>query len=468
MVLSMEIGKIKIEGIDVLAVEDVHIEAAINQHAKLEMVCLIKKEQIQKYVMLVENESMVTVWEQDFVLFCGRVIKAVCKTKKDGTRLYITLLNASYLLDREKKSKSYQDISMTYQQIAEDKVMTIYADEKKVIGQIQIQYEETDWEFLTRLSSKLYTGVYADMRQRECVLYWGIADTQAVNQEDISEYYVEKDIDYYQNCEKNTKCSYTMLDSIVYEFESEELFRIGDAVMIGEQKVFIVEMHGDMEQATWKGVYKAKTREGVCYLPKLRFDMPGTALEGRIIEVSQDKVRVHLAIDEMQEKEKAYWFPFSAMEASSDGSGWYYMPELGDCVKVCIPSWEEMDAFAVSAVSTYDGTDGDTDLMGDTDVMYMRNPSGKQMKLSPNQIQADAGENQSLFAMDNEGNIKVYAQKMISMTATEMIELVAGDTLDICAKKTLQIKADMTGEIMMNEEGELQHLGGHVNINSEE
>lgn len=463
----MEIGKMRMEGLDIVAVEHVCLEAAINQHAKLEIVCLIQKEQIEKCVMLVERESIVTVWEQNEVLFCGMVTKAHCKTKKDGTRLYLTLLNASYLLDQEKKSKSYQDVAMTYQQIASDKAKTIYEGEDKKIEQIIVQYQETDWEFLTRLSSKLNTGVYVDMRQRECVMYWGIADTQPVNQEVISTYFVEKDMDYYRNCEKNTEKNLTMLDSVVYEFESAELFRVGDAVMIGNQKVFVTEMRGEMEQAMWKGVYKAKSKNGICYLPQIRLDMPGTALEGTVIEVAEDKVKVHLAMDEVQDKASAYWFPFSAMEASADGSGWYYMPEIGDCVKVCIPSWEEKDAFAVSAVSSYKGTAGEPDLMGDTQVMYMRNPSGKQIQLTPNQIKADAGKQNAIFAMDQEGNISIHAKQMVSMSASEMIEIMAGDTIEIVTSKTVNVKADMTGEIRMNEEGEIQHLGGHVNINSE-
>lgn len=464
----MEIGNIRIDGIDVQAVEKLRLDASVNQHAKLEMVCLIKKEQIQECIMLPQRESIVSVWEQNTKLFSGTVTEAVCKTKKDSTKLYMTLLNGSYLLDKEKKSKSYQDAAMTYQEIAQDKALTIYEGTHKSIDHIIIQYEETDWEFLKRLASITHTGVYADMCQPKCVLYWGIADTEPVDTATITEYSIEKDIDHYKEYEKNIDENYTMADSIVYEFESTELFSIGDTVMVGTQKVHIVEMHCEMEKAEFRGIYRAKTKAGICYLPKLRFDMPGTAIEGKIIDVSEDKVRVHLSIDETQDKDKAYWLPFSAMEASSDGSGWYYMPEIGDKVKVCIPSWEETDAFAVSAVSTYENADSVTDLMADTNVKYMRNPSGKQVKLTPNQIQADAGGDKALFTMDNEGNITLHAKQMITMSATGMIELVAGDTLDICASKMINVKADMTGEIMMNEEGELQHLGGHVNINSEE
>ena len=78
----------------------------------------------------------------------------------------------------------------------------------------------------------------------------------------------------------------------------------------------------------------------VIYCP----EMAGAALQGTVIESQKDKVKVHLAIDEGKESADVYLFPFSAMQASSDGSGWYYMPEVGDCVKVCIPAWEEKGA----------------------------------------------------------------------------------------------------------------------------
>ena len=74
---SMEIGKIRIEGIKVDLVENIKIQAAINQHARLDMVCLIQKEQIQECVKLPLRESVVSVWEQDTELFCGTVTEAV-------------------------------------------------------------------------------------------------------------------------------------------------------------------------------------------------------------------------------------------------------------------------------------------------------------------------------------------------------------------------------------------------------
>lgn len=42
------------------------------------------------------------------------------------------------------------------------------------------------------------------------------------------------------------------------------------------------------------------------------------------------------------------------MSASQDGSGWYYMSEIGDTVRVYFPTKHTKDAIALSAVSNYE------------------------------------------------------------------------------------------------------------------
>ncbi len=464
----MEIGKITIEGIEVVAIEELRLDAGINCHAALQLVCLIERNRIKDYVLLPKREAQLTVYAGDKVIFCGRAVDAVCKTKKGSTYLYLTLWDESYLLDRDRRSKSYQDITMTYEELAQNKAVTVYAGENPVLGSVAIQYQETDWDFLIRMASQIGAGIYADMRQPQCVLYWGIPEGNVDSSVQITEYTVEKDIKLFKECVENAKKKPEEAGWLAYEFECNEILSIGDAVILNGRRVYIVEMHCEMKQADFRGSYKAKAKEGICFMPKYRFDMPGTALEGTVIDVAKDKVKVQLLIDETQEKDSAYWFPFSAMEASADGSGWYYMPEIGDCVKVCIPAWDEKDAFAVSAVSSYEGKAGTADMMADTNTMYMRNPSGKQMQMTPEQIRADGGNGKAFFEMDAQGNMIFRANQSVSMQAMETIEIEARDMVEVKAAKVLNVKTAMTGEILMNDSGELQHLGGHVNINREE
>lgn len=84
----------------------------------------------------------------------------------------------------------------------------------------------------------------------------------------------------------------------------------------------------------------------------------GVALNGKVLEISGTKIKIHLDID--NGGKDVYWFPFSTLSASPDGSGWYYMPEKGDNVRIYFPSKHTRDVIAVSAVSSYDGKAGES------------------------------------------------------------------------------------------------------------
>ena len=46
-----------------------------------------------------------------------------------------------------------------------------------------------------------------------------------------------------------------------------------------------------------------------------------------------------------------YWFPYSTVAGSSDGSGWYCMPEAGERIRIYFPEGDEGKAYAISALS---------------------------------------------------------------------------------------------------------------------
>ena len=106
--------------------------------------------------------------------------------------------------------------------------------------------------------------------------------------------------------------------------------------------------------------------------------------------------------------------------------------------------------------------------MSDTNVKYMRNPSGKQINLEPDSIKADGGGKASLLQMDTQGNILLAGKELLQITASETIEITSDKAIEIEAEKNIDVKADTTGEIILDKNGEVTQLGGQVNINSEE
>ncbi len=341
-----------------------------------------------------------------------------------------------------------------------------FFEKAEPIKNLVVQYQETDWEFIKRRASKFHLYLYPDMTAAGTQIQCGVNKNPVLIEIPVLYVTIKKEIQKNNIAKENGLSNRNSEDALCYYLESDTFCKIGDAISYNGKKLYISALECHMEQAGFHAVYCGKTKAALECLPEYLYDMPGAALEGKVIAVEGEKVKVHLAVDKQQQKEKAYWFPFSTMQSAADGSGWYYMPELGDSVKVCIPSWEEQGAFAVSAVSTYQGKDGGEDQMSDTNIKYMQNPSGKQIKLAPDSIKADGGAGASLLQMDTQGNIVLESKTLVQMSASETIEITAEKNIEIEAEKNIDIKADTTGEIIMDENGEVRQLGGQVNINS--
>lgn len=464
----MEIGKVTVSGIEVLTILHMNITAAVGEHAKLLLECRVDEDKLQDYLQLAEQEKVITVQEEDTVLFCGYVTTVACSVNQDYAQITLTVMSATKRLDKEKKTRSFQNTKKTYLETVEVITPCILRGENRAIGEIAIQYRETDWEFIKRLASRAQAQVYADMTKSNVYVQWGIEEGASAREISVQQASARKDFALYYAKKENGVSALSEEDALAYEIVSDDFCKVGDCISYEGRRLYISELACNMDHAAFRAKYIARTAASFQVQEQYLYDLAGAALEGKILAVQGDKVQVHLSVDATQEKADAYWFPFSTMQSATDGSGWYYMPEVGDCVKVCLPGWEERGAFAVSAVSTYQA-DGDTeDKMADTSVKYMRNPSGKQIQLTPNAIKADGGGGASLLAMDTEGNIKLKSEKTLEITASEMIEIYAGKAIEMQASKILDIKADTTGELLLDENGEIKQLGGQVNINSEE
>ena len=81
----------------------------------------------------------------------------------------IRIITPTAMLDVIPRSRSFQDISMTYKQVVEDilndtpNASAAFAEiANQPIGKPLIQYKETDWEFIKRLASMLNTQLIPD------------------------------------------------------------------------------------------------------------------------------------------------------------------------------------------------------------------------------------------------------------------------------------------------------------------
>ncbi|MGE8000548.1 phage baseplate assembly protein V [Lysinibacillus sp. NPDC093190] len=82
---------------------------------------------------------------------------------------------------------------------------------------------------------------------------------------------------------------------------------------------------------------KAGIRQERLNIPSLS----GTAIEGKVLEVKKDQVRLYLSIDKAQKKEEATWFSLATPYTAEGHSGFYSPPEEGDSVHLAFPTHRE-------------------------------------------------------------------------------------------------------------------------------
>ena len=64
----------------------------------------------------------------------------------------------------------------------------------------------------------------------------------------------------------------------------------------------------------------------------------GISWKGEVLERIQDRVKVHLEIDDYQDPGTAWEFPYSTLYTAEGHSGFYVMPEKGDTVYINFPN----------------------------------------------------------------------------------------------------------------------------------
>lgn len=168
---------------------DFHCEMGQNQHGA----CYMKFQcasDIKDADYIFQN-NRIAVMEMDDCdgrncrpFFLGTVNDIKAEYSDENVYVEVRGVTNSMELDITHRQRSFQDIEMTYYEVARE-VIGNYAkagiiwnlDKEKKLERPLIQYNETDWEFLLRLASHFHAGIFVDETQEEPVLYFGLKET---------------------------------------------------------------------------------------------------------------------------------------------------------------------------------------------------------------------------------------------------------------------------------------------------
>jgi hypothetical protein len=415
----------------------------INEHVKVRIVGVLTEEEQISALEQVSLESQVHIYTEDEELFYG-VVTGFEITYLNGVGEFVLYgVDESIHLDIVKKSRSFQDINQTYADIIK---MTVgeYPGDFANVSQYTvypqaptIQYKETDWEFIKRMASYMGTYLQPEAKRKGIQIYLGEHEGYA-HSPAIYEYvekhenqaYVTKEDKEYITKTKNSKSIW---------IRGSENYNMGDKIVMNQEHYLIIEKTASMEKEQLLFTYCLKKREDIQISINHNNAIKGISIEV-VLAVNEDKLKLHLCIDETQDEESAYSYPFAVPYTAEGNTGWYMMPQIGEGAFLYIPSEDESEGY----ISTVTHREGESN-------PFMNNESVHRIGSEDNKSLVMGRDELSFQSEDNEFFITMMEEEGISVVSDEEIQLVAGkkcnmqgNTIKMYAKERITLTTKKT------------------------
>lgn len=377
---------------------------------------LIIQEQMNSHTVCelsagIESESLITAGQQydcqplvidavkdgkKILLFSG-VIDNICIERDFACEtVHIRANSLSWLMDLEKKDRSYQGESSVLKLIRtickEQSFSLLCSAKDNGIEGAFIQYRETDWEFLKRLSTHLHVPVYVANDYEGRGIYLGLRELgDSVQLKTLNE-------KWCMDADRAKAVDFDYKKAVYYEVITGQVLHLGQNIRYRNEILwpFQVNMtlrHG-MLYCTYKLAGKYYYTVPACFNPYVK----GVALEGTVLERKNETIKVHLDIDEEQEIARAHFYPWMP----EHGNLVYCMPEEGSRVRLLITGEDERDAIGIQCVRQNGKNCEETQIPSDR---WFSTDSNKKLTLQPFMAELSSEEGESKISLcDNVGS----------------------------------------------------------------
>ncbi|EKQ51449.1 MULTISPECIES: hypothetical protein [unclassified Clostridium] len=457
--------------IQLVVLEKLKVVNSINEHGTLIIEGVIPEEQIDSYGNISSLEPVkliLTDHKKEAAIFHGLVYELNINCKNKVGYIYLKGISYSYLLDIVYKSRSFQNKNILYQDLIdkfteeyEGRIIKIEDEimEASITNKPYIEYQETDWQFLKRMSSAFNCGLYNAINLEGIRIQVGPDERSEMIDitEDIYEWKIEKNFEDYKTMQENYKNDVTEYDYKFYKVKGECILQLGKQIVFRGMRFFVAEVNISLKNSEICFEYLLKTKNGVSTSNLYNEKLVGSSIEGSIIKVEAHDVWIHLDIDKTQSLEEAYRFPFSSISSSPNNVGWYFMPEIGDRARLYFGDNKEENAIVTQSVPI-EPTEPDPN------VRYMSTVHDKQITLAPGGIYITSNKENLYIKLDDGEGISIYSNSSISINAGQDISISSGTTLEMSAD-TIHITGggEGGGNILINEN--VTVTGKQVSVN---
>lgn len=436
-------SNIKVEGFPFRKIISLIITHNPNEHGTAEVIGEVDPDEAEGMIQRADETMQVSITTtaqgQPDKLFCGCVRDIQAQYENAYCRIHVKLYSMSRSADITKKNKTYQNTALTYGNIISEG-MAEYGDvhmmvSDKAIGRLIMKYEETDWEFAKRMAAQLKAPLIAGIHSAWVQIYVGMPPASRSVSVSSHSYSYEGNVDgYMQTSETMTQ------DFAGEQVLSEQYAYLGDKVELNGKSKYIKSVCAQLQNGIMQIRYGLLAATAVSSggsvagiaAPAVSSQASGKMMKGIVQAVKADKVQVHLTeIDNEYDGGGTWWFPFSTAYSSSDGSGWYCMPEENDEVRVFFPSGNEGEAFAASSVCANPPSNPKN--------KSWKAPGGKEILLTDEGMYIIGNAGKIYINLTDANGVEIHSDKAISISSDAKVSISAADEVHIVAENEIII-----------------------------
>ena len=437
--MIIDVTRLRVSPFALEGIVEMKVEQSLNHHAAMYLKGIVPKENGDSGVMDTDDSTVVTVPDQDGVIFRGLVQNIRASFQGEVCYLEVWAASFSVKADTDVLSRSFQDGGMNYQQIGElmagENGLSLSMEASALsINNLLLQYQETNWEFLKRIASHNHSVLLPSVEEPK--FYFGIPKGNQKGSLLSYRFSVGKNIGRYR---RHTGAGVDAApdDSLEYMVTADDsVLSIGDTVDYNGNALFVREALIHLADAVLTCRYVLCPENGLKVPVSYNQHITGLTLSGQVLEVNQDTVKVLLCVDESQDTAKAYAFPYITPYSAENHTGLYLMPEPGDVVNIQFPTEDESLAVALSSYRQVE-----SDRMGDPNVKYLRTPNDKEIKISPEEILITAKTGGLYIRLNQDDGIEVFSQHGIMVNTLSSIDVTAAGHISLTAGTNILMNA---------------------------
>jgi len=446
-----------------ISILDIKINKEPNKHAEGFIIGHISESQSDTYVERSPVGQQIIIKASDRegfkTIFSGIVKDIDIENKNDMQTLTVKFISFSVYADISEVTRTFQYSEMTYRQVVNylekdgyNLTFLLPKSDNLQIGSMLVQYKETNWEFANRLASRLNTVVIPDYTLNYPSISIGIPnkiDRYTINP---AEYSVCKDTDFYLK-QKGFVPGLTERDALSYKFKSREIYELCTPIVFLSKEMLVYSIYTVYEGEELMHYYTLKEASGFTQKEYKNNQIIGASLTGKVKDVKRDHVQIY--VDDDVAQIEYIWFYYSSSYTSADGTGWYFMPEIEDALRLHFPTEHEEQSYAISYVHVTHGN------RTDPNIKFIRTIRNQEIVFAPDSILISDGNGSSIEMQKSDG-ITMKTDKKMSITASDDVRITSGGKVKIYGDNALYVKQN--DSLIKMDKDSLDITAGHIRM----